>query len=433
MTENAQNHLPIQKDLHVVVLGLNHLTASVDYRDKAHFSRDEILAVTDLILREPDFHEVVVLSTCNRSEIYAATSRFNERETLLEKAWAQVKSLEESELRGQTYYCRDSEAVSHLFRVISSLDSMIMGENQILGQVKDAYDLACKNNSVDFYFNFLFQNSFKVGKRVRSETTLNEGAVSISSAAVDLAQKVLGQNFGGRVVGIVGSGEMGELTAFHLNKAGASQFIFFNRSLNNAEKLAARFGGDIYTLSHLKDKLSLCDIVVSSTGARDAVILKGQVESAVKARNGKPIFFIDIAAPRDIEESVQEIPGTFVFTIDDLKNIVGKNKLLRQEAADATLQIIKEEVAKVEFWYANLDLVTVIRQLRSKFEGVVREELDKKRKNQPSEVLEELEKFSQGLVGKLLHIPIAGLKKMGENGSAKKASHFANQIFSLMD
>ena len=433
MTEDAHKQSKNQQDLHVVVLGLNHITAPVELRDRAYFSGQDIKNITRVLLAEDGFHEVVVFSTCNRSEIYAVTSRTEGRERILEKAWAGVKQIGENEIRSHSYYCRDLEAVIHLFRVASSLDSLVVGENQILGQVKEAYELACKNNSVDFYLNYIFQDSFRVGKRVRAETTLNEGAVSISYAAVELAKKVLGEDLKDRTVGVVGSGEMGELTAFHLNRAGASRFIFFNRSLNKAEKLAARFGGDIYTLPHMEERLFQCDIIIASTGSREPVILKEHVEKAVRMRGGKPVFLIDIAAPRDIAEDVQEVRNAFLFTIDDLKKVVGENLFFRREASEKAMDIIREEASKVEAWYKNLDLAPVIQKLRDKFEAMARQELERQGRGQPEEIRRELEKLSRSLLGKFLHLAISGLKKMGGEGDGRRAGRYAEQIFDLGD
>ncbi|MBF0429774.1 MAG: glutamyl-tRNA reductase [Fibrobacteria bacterium] len=418
-------------ELHVVILGLNHITAPVWLRDKAHFSREDIRLITKQLLAQEDFHEIVILSTCNRSELYAVTSRPDGKESVMEELWCNTKGLNTEELHQHSYYLKHTEAINHLFRVVSSLDSMVVGENQILGQVKEAYEYAIENSSVDYFFNFLFQAAFRVGKRVRSETSLNEGAVSISYAAVELAKKVLGRNLNERVAGVVGSGEMGELTAFHLNKTGVSKFIFFNRSLNRAEKVAARFGGEIHTLPALNEKLCLCDIIVSCTGALDPVILKEHVEKAIKLRNGMPMFLIDIAAPRDIEEDVQHIKNTFLFTIDDLKEVVGNNLLLRQDAAKTAMTIVEEETTAVETWYHNLELGETIKKLRQKFNDVVNKELSRHLKNQAPEVADTLEKLARGLLGKFLHTPITGLKNLSEKGGGRRASQIAEQIFLL--
>jgi glutamyl-tRNA reductase len=308
---------------------------------------------------------------------------------------------------------------------------MVVGENQILGQVKEAYEFACNNNTVDFYLNHLFQAAFRVGKRVRTETKLNEGAVSISYAAVELAKKVLGKKLQNKVVGVVGSGEMGELTAFHLGKSGVSRYVFFNRSLSRAEKLASRFNGDIYALADLEGKLHQCDIVVSATASTQTVITKFQVEKALKERNGNPIFIIDIAAPRDVEESVQNLRNAFLFTIDDLKNVVGESLQLRREAAGDAMKIVEEETGKLEVWYQNLELGETIRKMRSKFEEIVTSELNRHGRGYSEDVRKDMEKMLRCAMGKFLHVPISGLKIIGEKGGGRKASQYAEQIFRL--
>jgi len=415
------------------MLGLNHITAPVDFRDKAYFSREEARQISDLIIGEEDFHEVVVVSTCNRSEIYVLSSREDGKESFLEDIWSRMKNLDPKELNRHSYYSRGMEAVGHLFRVVSSLDSMVVGENQILGQVKEAYQTACENDSVDYYFNYLFQAAFRIGKRVRAETNLNEGAVSISYAAVELAKKVLGKNLSSRVVGVLGTGEMGEMTAFHLNKTGISKFVFINRSLNRAEKLAARFGGDIYQLDELNEHLWKCDIVVSCTSASKCVVTRSHVESAIKNRGGQPMFLIDIAAPRDIEESVQDVKDTFLFTIDDLKKVVGENQNSRQEAASNAMDIIEDEVQTVHIWHNNLSLAPVIKKLSSKYKSLIKNEIIKRTKNQPDYIQDEMMKIGMYVLKKILHVPIDGMKKMGENGLSDKAGKYAEQIFGLKD
>jgi len=427
----GSNLTTVPDEIDVVVLGLNHITAPIKLRDRAHFSLQDVQAMTKAVLRESGFHELVVLSTCNRSEVYAVTSRRNSRKRLLEEKWCVVKGLNPDELSSHSYFYRNEKAVDHLFRVISSLDSMVVGENQILGQVKEAYEQACRNHSVDFFCNYLFQTALRVGKRIRAETELNQGAISISSAAVELAKKVLGKSMKEKVVGVVGSGEMGELTAFHLSEEGISRFIFFNRSLCNAEKSVDRFGGEMYTLNHLSDKLFLCDIVISCTASREPVIRKEHVKYAIHRRNGKPLFLIDIAVPGDIEESIQEVKNIFLFTLDDLKNVVNQNQMYRRVAAEKALHIIREETERVRNWQINISLGTVIKKLKRKFQKVTTDELNRNVRNQPPEIRAELEKISRCLMGKFLHVSVSGMKRMGAEIGGKRAGQYVEQIFSL--
>jgi glutamyl-tRNA reductase len=423
-----EDNLPAQ----AFVIGANHLTASVALRDKLLFSEEELPEFCKALLQVPGMREVVVLSTCNRSEIYGIGSQPAQVRPLVEKLWGASKRVSEDEIRNHGYFHTQGEAVRHLFRVIGSLDSMVLGEMQIFGQIKEAYRVAVESRSVDFYLNHLFQSGIRVGKRVRSETAINEGAVSISYAAVELAKKVLG-DLKGKTVGVVGAGEMGELAAQHLHKAGAARFVFFNRTLATAEKLAAGFGGELCLLADLDKRLSHCDILVSATGAPDIVITKAQVQEAARHRGGRPIFLIDIAAPRDIDPEAAKVSNAYLFTIDDLKNVVSENVALRKEASRQALAIIDEEAAKVEGWFQGLEIVPTIKHLRDKYHGIAEKEIEKWAAGQPEETRKQLEALGRSLLNKFLHHPTSRLKLLGERGDGKRASYFAELFFALAE
>jgi len=414
------------------VLGANHLTASVALRDRLLFSETELPDFHRALLQAPGMREVVVLSTCNRSEIYGISSQPAQSRALIEKLWGAGKGVSEDEIRNHGYFLTQGEAVRHLFRVIGSLDSMVLGEMQIFGQIKDAYKIAQESRSVDFYLNHLFQAGIHVGKRIRSETSIHEGAVSISYAAVELAKKVLGE-LKGKTVGVVGAGEMGELAAQHLHKAGAAKFIFFNRTLATAEKLAAGFGGELCQLADLGKRLAHCDIVVSATGAPDIVITKAQVQEAARHRGGRPLFLIDIAAPRDIDPGAGQVSNAYLFTIDDLKNVVNENVALRKEASQKALAIVEEEASKVDGWFQGLDVVPTLRVLRDKYQVILDKEVEKWAAGQPDEVRKKLEALGRSLLNKFLHHPTTRLKLLGEQGDGKRASYFTELLFALDD
>jgi glutamyl-tRNA reductase len=414
------------------VLGANHLTASVALRDRLLFSETELPEFCKALLQVPGMREVVVLSTCNRSEIYGISTHPAQSRPLIEKLWGAGKGVSEDEIRNHGYFLAQGEAVRHLFRVIGSLDSLVLGEMQIFGQIKDAYRTALDARCVDFYLNHLFQAGIHVGKRIRSETAIHEGAVSISYAAVELAKKVLGE-LKGKTVGVVGAGEMGELAAQHLHKAGAAKFIFFNRTLATAEKLAAGFGGELCILADLGKRLAHCDIVVSATGAPDIVITKAQVQEAARHRGGRPLFLIDIAAPRDIDPGAGQVSNAYLFTIDDLKNVVNENVALRKEASQKALAIVEEEAAKVDGWFQGLDVVPTLRVLRDKYQGIVDREIEKWAAGQPDEVRRKMEALGRSLLNKFLHHPTTRLKLLGERGDGKRASYFTELLFALDD
>jgi glutamyl-tRNA reductase len=416
----------------ILVVGANHLTASVALRDRLLFSDAELQEFQRGLLDLPGMRETVVLSTCNRSEIYAVATQPSQARAAIESLWGTAKGVSEDEIRTHGYFLTQGEALRHLFRVIGSLDSLVLGEMQIFGQIKDAYRLAAEHRFADFYLNHIFQSGIHVGKRIRSETSIHEGAVSISYAAVELAKKVLG-DLDSKTVGVVGAGEMGGLAAQHLHKAGARKFIFFNRTLATAEKLAADFGGELNLLSDLEKRMHQCDIVVSATGAPDIVIHKAQVQEAVKLRRGRPLFLIDIAAPRDIDPGAGEVSSAYLFTIDDLKNVVNENVSLRKAASDKALAIIEEEAGKVEGWFQSLDIVPVIRSLRDKYRAIMESELEKWAAGQPPETRKQMEALGRSLLNKFLHNPTTRLKLMGERGEGKRASYFAGILFALAE
>ena len=414
------------------VLGANHLTASVALRDKLLFPEADLPAFSRALLQVPGMQEVVVLSTCNRSEIYGICAQASAARTHVEKLWGAGRGVSEDEIRNHGYFLTQGEAVRHLFRVIGSLDSMVLGEMQIFGQIKEAYRLAVDERCVDFYLNHVFQAGIHVGKRIRSETAIHEGAVSISYAAVELAKKVLG-DLKGKTVGVVGAGEMGELAAQHLHKNGAAKFVFFNRTLATAEKLAAGFGGELCLLSELDKRLAQCDIVVSATGAPDIVITKAQVQEAARHRGGRPLFLIDIAAPRDIDPGAGEVSNAYLFTIDDLKNVVNENVSLRKESSRQALAIIEEEAARVDGWFQALDIVPTLRTLRDKYNAIAEKEIGKWAAGQDEETRQRLESLGRSLLNKFLHHPTTRLKQLGEQGDGKRASYFTGMLFALED
>jgi glutamyl-tRNA reductase len=413
----------------IFVLGANHLTASVSLRDRLLFNEEALQKFMDAMLRDSVVSEIAVLSTCNRSEVYAVAAEPREARLRIERAWAARSGISEDELRNHGYFFTQDEAVRHLFRVIGSLDSLVLGEMQILGQVKEAYQLAAQNRCTDFYLNHVFQSGLHTGKRIHAETGIHEGAVSISYAAVELARKVLGE-LDGRTVGVVGAGEMGELAAQHLHKAGCRNFLFFNRTLGPAERMAAAFGGEAHLMPELPERLAHCDILISATGSPDIVITRDHVQNAARHRHGRPLFLVDIAAPRDIDPEAGEVGNTFLFTIDDLKNAVSGNVELRRQEARRAEAIVEEEATKVEAWARGLEIVPVLRALREKYQAIADREVEKWAAGQP-ELRTQLEALSRGLLNKFLHDPTTRLKLLGEQGDGPRASYYADALFAL--
>ncbi len=415
---------------HVFVLGVSHRTAPVALRDRLLFRDGELAAFVEAALKDGLAREAVVLSTCNRSEIYAVAPGDSAPREPLERAWGATRGVAPGELREHGYFLTGIDAVRHLFRVMGSLDSMVLGEMQILGQVKDAYLLASERRWTDFWLDHVFQSGFHAGKRIHAETSIHEGAVSVSYAAVELARKVLG-DLSEKSVGLVGTGEMGELAAQHLHRAGVRKFAFFNRSTESALRLAATFGGDAHPLDELPNRMSGCDIVISATGAAGTVITAPMVREAARRRHGDPLFLIDIAAPGDIEPAAGEVENTFLFTLDDLRNAVEENADRRREAARAAEAIVEEEAAKVTAWARGLDAVPTLRKLREKYGRIAEAEIARHAAGLPPEAREKLEALGRGLLNKFLHPPTVGLKRMGEQGQAQRACHYAGELFAL--
>jgi len=416
----------------IFLLGANHLTASVDLRDRLLFTDQGMRDLVGTLKAAGTVDEAVILSTCNRSEIYGVSRTTSSAHEEAIRAWSRINGIGEQEILSHSYRFTGREAVNHLFRVMGSLDSLVLGETQILGQVKAAYQKSVENGWTDLHLNHLFQAGIHVGKRVHHETTIHEGAVSISYAAVMLAKKVLGE-LKDKTVGLVGTGEMGELAAQHLHKAGVSKFVIFNRSLTGAERLAADFGGEIVLLPELEKRLAACDIVISATGSPEVVITRRHVEAAMRHRGGHPLFLIDIAAPRDIDPACGEVDNTFLFSIDDLKAIVQENQELRRQASEKAQAIIDEEAAKVEAWHQSLALVPTIKTLRDRYRAMTEREIEKWAAGQSADGRAALEGLARGLMNKFLHAPTKGLKSLGEMGDGGRGGYYARLLFNLDD
>lgn len=418
---------------HIVVLGVSHRTAPVALRDQLLFKGDELGSFGDGLLQQGLVTESLLLSTCNRSEIYGVTPSQTDAEALrarLEESWASRRGVNPLALREHGYFLSGDEAVRHLFRVIGSLDSLVLGEAQILGQVKDAYQFAVEKQWTDFWLNHVFQAGLHTGKRIHAETGIHEGAVSISYAAVELARKVLG-DLNGMTAGLVGTGEMGELAAQHLHRAGVREFRVFNRSPEPAQRLAAAFGGTAHSLDELPEKMAACDIVISATGAAGVVITAAMAREAVRHRHGNPLFLIDIAAPADVDPEAGKVENIFLFTIDDLKSAVEENANQRREAARDAEAIVEEEASRVTAWARGLDVVPTLKTLREKYRALTEREIEKHAAGLPPEARARLEALGRGLLNKFLHTPSTRLKLLGEQGQAQRASYYTGELFGL--
>lgn len=421
---------------HIALLGTNHKSAPVEIREQlAQVCRSEVHPLQRLPQLE-SVREMFVLSTCNRVEVLFTCEGFD-------RALEEVKSLIAHHLghRGTArlepflYFYRNNDAVSHLFRVASSLDSMVIGEPQILGQIKSAYREATEYRTVGVVLNRLLHKAFSVAKRVRSETRIGSCAVSISYAAVELARKIFGELHDKRVL-LVGAGEMAELAAEHLRGQGVRQMVVTNRTLERALGLARKFKAETIPFGHLLDALGSVDIVLTSTGAPEPILRYEDVKSRMRGRRNRSLFFIDIAVPRDVEPRVNEIGNVYLYDIDDLKGIVDLNREERRKEAERAEHIIDEETLKFQSWLATLDIVPTIIALRNKAEAIRRSELQRTLTHLPDLDGKErraIEILTESIVRKLLHDPILFLKKKAERESRQRFVDAAQQIFNLTD
>ncbi len=418
----------------ILCLGLNHRTAPVELREKLSFkgvSSSPIALIKNSLLSAK---EAYFLSTCNRVEFYLVVEN-HKRQLLLEEMANFIEKntgLKWKDIKEHFYLLSGEEAVKHIFEVACGLDSMVIGEPQILGQVKEAYREALKHRASGLVLNKLLHRTFFVAKRVRTETGIGGGAVSISYAAYILAKKILGR-LKDKSLLLVGAGEMAELACMHFRGAGISKILIANRTFSRAVELAERFGGEAYSLEDLETTLIKADIVISSTGAPGFVLTKKLISSVLKPRKFRPLFIIDIAVPRDVEPEVNDLENVFLYDIDDLKTVVEESLKERQKEALRARRIIEEEVLKFKNWLKELDLHPTIKTLMEKAEDLRKRELQKtlkRLKNLTPEEKEALEVLTQSLVQKLLYFPI-NFMKTSHHHKDKEAINIVRRMFKL--
>jgi len=407
----------------LVLIGLNHRTAGVEKRERAALSAADVPgALADLTAR-PGIREALILSTCNRVEIVSRVDETSPAFDILETFLAEVSGLPQPELSESLYRHAGSLAVQHVFRVASSLDSMILGEPQILGQVKSAYSLAVEAGSSGTILNNLFQTAFRVAKRIRTETSIGEYSVSVSSAAVELARKILG-NLVNKTILIVGAGKMGEGTVRHLADGGAGSIYVTNRSAEAAVELAARFRGTAVPFDQLPYWLAHSDIIIVSTAAPKIIIDRGVVTSAMQIRRNRPIVFVDMSVPRNVDPTVSEIDNAFCYDIDDLGAVVEANLEERRDAAAVAEKLVRQETEA--FWarMKSMDVAPMVVEVRRRIEEVCLSELDRYLKRNgprdPKEV-KELEMMVSRIAGKMSHPLVTQIKSAHEDPTHERA------------
>lgn len=351
----------------LLALGINHKTAAVEVREQVAFTPTQLEAALSELRALPGVEEAAVLSTCNRTELYCVTGRDGEREIL---DWlGRFHDLSIEELSRCAYHYLDHDAARHLMRVAVGLDSMVLGEPQILGQLKDAYQTARRHKGLGGELERLFQHTFAVAKQVRTETGIGENPVSVAYAAVSMASHIFDDFSRSRAL-LVGAGETIELVARHLREAGVRELVVANRTRERAERLASEFGGTAITLNEIPEALERADIVLSSTAAPLPILGKGMVERALKKRRHRPIFMVDIAVPRDIEPQVGELSDVFLYTVDDLHEVIEENRRHRQVAADQAESLIEHGVGSWQHERRVRGAGHLIRRYREQGEGI---------------------------------------------------------------
>ncbi len=396
----------------IVIVGTSHHIAPLDFRERLSFSEGQLAEAFQLLREHPDVREATILSTCNRVEVCAVTHGKNGC-AVLSDFLSDYHQIESQQLNKFTYSHQNLDAIRHIFNVTASLDSMIIGEPQILGQVKEAYAQSLSAGTTGDILNRLFAKAISVGKRVRTETNIASGAVSISYAAVELAKKIF-QSLEDKTVAIIGAGEMSELTAQHLVKNNVSKVIVANRTYQRAVNIAKRFNGIPLTYDTDLSFLVEADIVISSTDAPHYLIHRDSLAEIMKQRKHRYMFLIDIAVPRDIDPEVSKVDNAFLYNIDDLETVVASNLKDRQQEAEIAAQIVKEEVAKFQSQLQIFQVNPTIKALHQQFQQVASKELgiylDKANLTPKQQKM--VEAMTQSIIKKLLHQPTKNLRQV---------------------
>jgi glutamyl-tRNA reductase len=419
--------------MNIIVVGLSHKTAPLEIRENVAFAPNRIEHPLREVIALPDIAEAVILSTCNRVEVYAATRDIAGGMARIKRFLADYHHIPFDKLEPHLYGYHSEDAIRHVFRVAASLDSLVMGEPQILGQVKSAYGYAAEYKTSGIILNRFLHKAFSVAKRVRTETRIASSAVSVAFAAVELAKKIFG-DLTDKTVMLIGAGEMCELAAKHFINGGIRGIMIANRTFERAEKLADEFDGRAVNFNDLLDHLHKADIVLSSTGAPQHIIKSKDVTEVIRRRKLKPMFFIDIAVPRDIDPKVNELENVYLYNTDDLQGVVESN--LRQRAAEAgkAEQIVNQEIAQFFTWLSALDITPTIVALRSRFDEIRQAEMAKTRaawKDLPPEAEKRLDALTSAIIGKLLHTPLTVLKQNRQGNRNDLYVDALRQLFGL--
>ena len=421
--------------MNFLIVGLNHKSAPIEIREKLSFPSATIQEPLAKLCSLKAINEGVILSTCNRVEVMGVTNDVDKGLWQIKSFLSSFHSISMSELDSHLYTYSCEEAVRHIFRVACSLDSMVLGEPQILGQVKEAFGYATEHGTSGVIINKLFHKAFNVAKRVRTETKISSSAVSISYAAVELAKKIFGE-LQDKSVMLIGAGEMGELAARHLANNGIKEIFIANRTFERAVNMAKGFNGTPVMFREILHYLKRVDIIITSTAARDFIITPEMVKEAMRERRNSPAFFIDIAVPRNIDPKVNKVSNVYLFDVDDLQGVVAANLKEREKEARYAEKIVMEELEGFCQWVSSLNVVPTIKALRERFENIRKLEIEKTLpglKNITEKEKKSLEAMTSAIINKILHHPVTHLKKEHDSAEGDLYIEATRKLFDLND
>jgi len=418
--------------MNIIVVGLSHHTAPLEIREKLAFDANGIEKPLRELVAIPDIEEGIIVSTCNRVEVYAVTRDIAAGIARIKRFLADSHDIPFDSVEPHLYGYHGEGAVRQVFRVAASLDSLVVGEPQILGQIKAAYGYAAEYGTSGLILNRFLHKAFSVAKRVRTETRIASSAVSIAFAAVELAKKIF-DDLSDKTVLLIGAGEMGELAAKHFINSGVRGVMVANRTFERGERLAEEFDGRAIPFEDLFDHMHKADIILSSTGAPHHIIGPKDLSEVIRRRKRRPMFFIDIAVPRDIDSAVNELENVYLYNTDDLQGVVESNLEQRRREAEKAEEIVNAEIGQFVGWLSSLQVVPTIVALRSQFDEIRRAELARTLsawKDLPPDGEKRLEALTSAIVGKLLHTPTSVLKKTGQGN---RTDFYLDAIRNLFD
>ncbi|WP_442595298.1 glutamyl-tRNA reductase [Neobacillus sp. D3-1R] len=419
--------------MHILVVGINYKTAPVEIRERLTFNPDELGDAMKQLQSKKSILENVIISTCNRTEIYAVVDQLHTGRYYMKEFLAEWFQMDQNEFVPYLFIYEQEGAINHLFNVACGLNSMVLGETQILGQVRTSFFLGQEKETTGTVFNHLFKQAITLAKRGHSETDIGANAVSISYAAVELAKKIFGALDNKHVL-ILGAGKMGELAIQNLHSNGVNKVTVINRTFEKAQNLATRFNGVAKSLEELQMALIEADILISSTGSNDFVITKDMMANVEKMRKGKPLFMVDIAVPRDLDPKLAELENVFLYDIDDLEGIVEANMKERQKAAEKIQLLIEAEIVEFKHWLNTLGVVPVISALREKALAIQAETMDSIERKMPNLSDREkkiLNKHTKSIINQLLKDPILQAKELSSQPNADQALDLFVKIFNI--